>query len=389
MSGLSHAVLLFSAIAAAISLASLAVNLLAFPKLSRAPAATAGSPPPPVSILVPARDEERGVEAGVGSLLGQDYPDFEVVVVDDRSTDRTGEILARLAAAHPRLRVVRGEEPPRGWLGKPHALWQAARAARGELLLFVDADVRYHPRALPEVVAFLESRRVDFLALLPRIESEGFWESVLMAYLPVAIFFGPGWLALWRRARWIAAGGGAGNLVRRRVYDAVGGHEALRDSVVDDVRLALTVKRAGFPVAVVRAEHRVAVRMYRGFREVWDGFTKNIAYGFNGAFGWVLAAMTAVTSLAMTVPWLALASAALGADVPAADLRLAAAAAAGYLLARLALAISLGDPLWTALTNPLMAVVWAGLIARSLFRRFVLRRLVWRGREFDARGAKF
>jgi chlorobactene glucosyltransferase len=387
VSALLHAVLLFSAAAAGLSLLSVATNLLVLPRLSRA--RLPGKPLPPVSIPVPARDEERGVAAGVGSPLAQDYPDFEVVVVDDRSTDRTGEILRELAAANPRLRVIRGEEPPRGWLGKPHALWQAARAARGEIFLFVDADVRYHPDALREAVGFLEARGVDFLALFPRLETNGFWESVLMAYLPVSVFFGPGWLAHSRRSRWIAAGGGAGNLVRRRAYEAVGGHEALRDSVIDDIRLARTVKRAGFPVALVRAEDRLAVRMYRGFREVWDGFTKNVAYGFDGVFGLLLAWMVVVTSLAMTVPWLALFAAALGADVPEGDLLLAATAAAGYLLARLLLAAALGDPLWPALTNPLMAVVWAALIARSLFRRFVRKRLAWRGLEFDARAARF
>ena len=387
MSALLHAVLLFSAAAAGLSLVSLATNLLVLPRLSRAPLPE--GPMPPVSILVPARDEERAVAEAVRSLLAQDYPAFEVVAVDDRSTDRTGEILRDLAVSNPRLRVIRGEEPPPGWLGKPHALWQAARAARGEIFLFVDADVRYHPPALREAVGFLEARELDFLALFPRLEAFGFWENVLMAYLPVSVFFGPGWLAQSSRTRWIAAGGGAGNLVRRRTYEAVGGHAALKDSVIDDIRLARTIKRAGFPVALARAEDRLAVRMYRGFREVWDGFTKNIAYGFTGAFGLLLAWMTVATSLAMTVPWIVLFAAAWGAPVPGGDLFLAASAAAGYLFARLLLAAALGDPLWPALTNPLMAVVWVALIARSLFRRFIRRRLLWRGREFDAREARF
>ena len=386
MSGAVHAVLLFSAAAAGASLVFLVVNLRALPRLpGNAPAAP---PLPSVSILVPARDEERGIEAGVGSLLSQIYPDYEVIVVDDGSTDATAAILARLAAESSRLRVLRGEEPPEGWLGKPHALWQAARAARGELLLFVDADVRYDPRTLSEAVAFLRSRPADFLALLPRLEARGFWENVLMSYLAVTIFFGPAWLLLSPKSRGIAAGGGAGNLLWRGVYDAVGGHAALRDSVVDDVRLATTVKAAGFATAVARAEHRVAVRMYRGFREVWDGFTKNIAYGFHGVLGWFLMSTTLVTFLAMTAPWAALLASLAGAPVQR-DVPLAAAAAGGYVLARAVLAASLGDPLWISLTNPVMAVVWTGLVLRSLYRRFVRRRLVWRGRVFDARGARF
>ncbi len=177
--------------------------------------------------------------------------------------------------------------------------------------------------------------------------------------------------------------------MRRRAYDAIGGHAALRDSVIDDIRLAREVKRAGFPVAIVRAEDRVAVRMYRGFREVWDGFTKNIAYGFQGTFGLLLAWMTAVTSLAMIAPWAVLLAPIFGASVAGIDLVLAAIAAGGYLVARLCLAIAIGAPLWPSLTNPLMAAMWLAIITRSLFRRFVRRRLLWRGREFDARGVRF
>lgn len=387
MSGLLHAVLIFAAAAAGAALLSLAASLLSIRRLS-------GNRPrqtrlPPVSVLVPARNEERDIEAAVGSLIAQEYPDLEVIVVDDRSTDATAAILARLSESSPRLRVIRGEEPPPGWLGKPHALWQAYRAASGELLLFVDADVRYGPRAVDDAVRFLESDRADLLALLPRLEARGFWENVLMPYLLVSIFFGPGWLAERDRFRWIAAGGGAGNLVRRRAYESAGGHAAIRDSVIDDIRLALTLKRAGFRVRIARAEDAVAVRMYRGFREVWDGFTKNVAYAFEGPLGVVLGLLTSAMTVAMIVPPVVLAAALAGAAVPPPDLRLAAGATGGYLLARAILAAALKDPVWPALANPVMALVWDALIVRSLYRRFIRRRLVWRGREFDARAARF
>src|SRR5262249_34288822 len=201
---------------------------------------------PRVSVVVPARNEERGVERAVRSHLAQDYPDFEVVAVDDRSTDRTGEILSRLAAADARLTVLPGVEPPAGWLGKPHALFEGFTAARGELVLFADADVVYDSRTLREAVAYAEAEGVDLLALLPKFETRGFWESVLMPYLLGAYFGGIGGLANVDRPRWFAAGGGAGNLVRRRAYDAVGGHEGLKDSVVDDVPLASKIKTARF-----------------------------------------------------------------------------------------------------------------------------------------------
>ena len=125
-------------------------------------------------------------------------------MVDDGSTDRTGEILAALARQSPRLRVIAGSDPPGGWLGKPHALSLASRAASGELLLFVDADVRYDPRALSEAVDLMEAENADLLALLPWIEARGFWENVLMPYLAVSLFFGPAFLANRDRPRWFA-----------------------------------------------------------------------------------------------------------------------------------------------------------------------------------------
>src|SRR6266851_642380 len=239
-----EALLVAAAVAGPATILAVLVNLARIPRLSRGGGRRAAYPR--VSVLVPARNEERGVAAGVEPLVALDYPDFDVIVVDDRSTDRTGEILETLARRSPRLRVISGSDPPEGWLGKPHALALASRAATGDLLLFVDADVRYDRRALAEAVDLLEAENADLLALLPRIEARGFWENVLMPYLGVSLFFGPAFLANRDRPKWFAIGGGTGNLIRRRAYDAVGGYDALRDSVVDDVHLAWKVKRAGF-----------------------------------------------------------------------------------------------------------------------------------------------
>lgn len=341
-----------------------------------------------VSVVIPARDEAAEIERTVRSHLAQEYSDLRVVVVDDRSRDGTGEIVAAIAREDPRVTLVRGAEPPGGWLGKPHALWLGARAADGDLILFADADVRYHPRALSEAVAVMEDRGLDLLAFFPRLEARGFWENVLMPYLAVAVFLGLGFLARVRRCP-IALGAGAGNLIRRRTYDAVGGHGALRDSVVDDVRLAGTVKRAGFCVAALRAEDRVSVRMYEGFRGVWNGFTKNIAWVYSGFGGVLLFGLTVLLLAVSIAPAAVLALAAFGATIPARDVLLAAAIFASSVIVRGALAAALGDPLWPALTHPIMTAVWAGLMGRSLFHRFIRRRLTWRGREFDARRARF
>jgi chlorobactene glucosyltransferase len=325
----------------------------------------------------------------VRSHLAQDYPDLEVVVVDDRSTDGTGAILARLAAEDPRLSVVRGVDPPPGWLGKPHALFQGAEKASGELLLFADADVRYDPGALSAAVAMLERERLDLLALFPKLEMEGFWENVLMPYLAVSYFFGPAFWVNSDAQRRFAAGGGAGMLVRASAYRAAGGHEALRSSVIDDIGLAVRVRRAGGRCRMAMADHEVRLRMYRGFRQVFDGFTKNMAFVFEGGLGLFLAVSTFFTFLAWSLPALVLAAAALGAAVPRGDVVLAAIAFLLTVIARAVLGAYLGYPLWTSVTQPFTAAVWAAITARSLTWRFFHREVRWRGRAYDARQARF
>ena len=310
-------------------------------------------------------------------------------MVDDRSTDGTRRVLATLAS-DPRLTIVDGAEPPAGWLGKPHALDQGSRAARGELLFFIDADVRYGPGAVSRAVAFLIRHSADFVAVLPRLETRGFWEGVLMPNLLCAVFFGPSFLANRRWPRWLAAGAGAGNLIRRTAYDALGGHEALRTSVIDDVRLAFAAKQAGFKTRLALAHDLVAVRMYYGFGEVWNGFTKNIAYALGGLTGIAFAALSIVWTVVGLLPPGVLLAALCGATVPpAADVALAGVSAGMLLLARLTMSVALGDPLWPAFTTPLMTAVWAALLGRSLYQRLVRRTVAWRGREFDARKAGF
>jgi len=383
-----HALLVAGLAATVLAAVALPVNLGAFPRLSRAARGLPRGFLPRVSVVIPARDEVGEIERTVRSHLEQDYPDLQVVVVDDRSTDGTAKVLETLSREDSRVTVVAGREPPEGWLGKPHALSQGARAAHGELLLFADADVRYDPRTLREAVAVMDERALDLLAFFPRLETRGFWESVLMPYLGVAVFLGLGFLARVRRCP-IAMGAGAGNLVRRRVYDSIGGHAALSDSVVDDVRLAVTIKRAGFRVAAFRATDRVAVRMYQGLRGVWNGFTKNVAWVYSG-FGGVLLFVLTILLLAVSIaPFAVLALSAAGVAFPSRDVMLAAAVFASSILVRGVLAAALGEPLWPALAHPIMTAVWAGLMGRSLFHRFIRRRLTWRGREFDARSARF
>ncbi|MGH9457656.1 MAG: glycosyltransferase, partial [Thermoanaerobaculia bacterium] len=365
-----------------------ASNLAFLPRLRRArpPAA------PRVSMIVPARNEERALEAPLCALLAQDYPDFEVVLVNDQSTDRTGEIARAVASTDVRLRVIDGEPPPPGWLGKPWAHHQGAQAATGELLLFVDADVHYETSALAAAVAEIERSGAGLLSVLPRVEMRGFWEHVLMPQLALAAFaFLPTALVNHVRAARLAIGGGTGILIRRAVYDAAGGHVALRDAVIDDISLARIGARIA-PLRLVVASDLVGVRMYHGLREIVAGFTKNF-YFVIGARLPVAAAIIAVSVVIHVAPWVwgvaLLADLQRGASLSAASI-LGAAALVWIHLTRLLVYVPLRYGVANALFAHLpMVAVWTWIAIRSTWEVGVRRRVGWRGRTYDARIKRF
>jgi chlorobactene glucosyltransferase len=334
--------------------------------------------PPHVSILVPARNEERIIEQSVRAFLAQDYPALEVIVVDDRSTDATPRILASID--DPRLIVVRGEEMPDGWLGKPWALHQAAARAHGELLMFVDADIFYAPGTISAAVAHLERRNAAMIALLPRFELHGFWENAAMPQLAMSVFsFLPIWIGERRQISFLAIGGGPGNFVRRADYDAVGGHEALRDAVVDDVSLARRIRRSGRRTETVLADHFVFLHMYHGLREVIDGFTKNAFAVFGRSYLFALATLVLML-LFHLAPYVA---ACFGNGPSIATIVVIS-------LTRVILFRSLRYPIWNAiLLHPVMTVIWAWIFIRSMWLTGIRRQLHWRGRTYDATKTKF
>jgi glycosyltransferase involved in cell wall biosynthesis len=351
------------------------LNLLVVPRLRREmPRET-----PSVSVIIPARDEARIIESTVRALLAQTYPSLEIIVVNDRSTDATGEILARID--DPRLTVVSGEEPPPGWLGKPWALHEGSRHARGELLLFIDADVQYSPDAVAAAVARLERSGKAMLALLPHFEMHGFWEHVAMPNLAFFAFaLMPLWLSNRTRLAQLAVGGGPGNLVRRSAYDAAGGHEALRDAVVDDVAMARLIRRGGHPTEVVRADEGfVSLHMYHGLREIVDGFTKNMFSVFGRSY--IVATAIAIVSLVGNV--LPLVLACTGDPISIATLVVTS-------LTRVILFRSLRFRMDNAIFgNAPMVLLWSFILMRSMWTTGIRRRLHWRGRTYDAGTTRF
>ena len=253
------------------------------PPPERAPDGTpAGAPWPLLSVIVPARNEAAHVESCLRSLLAQDYPRLEILAVDDRSQDGTGALLDALAAeagsapgAAGRLTVLHVAALPAGWLGKNHANRLAAQRARGELLLFTDADVRFAPGALRAAVAHLLRHRLEHLVLAPRLLASGYWERAILATF--ALYFVLR-LRLWalHRARSAAyVGVGAFNLVRRGAYAACGGHERLRLEVVDDLKLGLLLRRSGARQGLAAGRDLLSVRWQAGFWASLRGLLKN------------------------------------------------------------------------------------------------------------------
>jgi glycosyltransferase involved in cell wall biosynthesis len=362
-------------IAWALALVRTIVNLALVPRL-RADARPEREPF--VSIIIPARDEARVIEQTVRAFLAQTYPNLEVIVVNDRSTDGTGEILRGLF--DDRLTIIDGDEPPPGWLGKPWALDQGSRIARGELLLFVDADVVYAPAAIRAAVAHREIRQTALLSLLPHFEMRGLGENAAMPMLAMFCFtFMPTWMSNRTRFAALAIGGGTGNLVTRSAYAAGGGHEALRDSVVDDVALARLVRRSGGTTEVVRADELVSLRMYHGLAEVVEGFTKNAfaIYGRNYVFGLLINAGALIFHI---LPYVL----ALTGD------RIGIVTVVIISVTRLILFRSLRYRLDNALfLHPLMVAIWIWIFLRSMWLTGIRRQILWRGRTYDARQTRF
>jgi cellulose synthase/poly-beta-1,6-N-acetylglucosamine synthase-like glycosyltransferase len=231
---------------------------------------------PRVSIIVPARNEAAMIEAAVRSLLSIDYPDYELIIVDDRSEDTTGEILRRLESEYgARLVVVRVSELPPGWLGKTHAMWSAAREATGEWILFSDADVIHEPEALRRAVHYAEQEQADHMVLLPTMLMESVGERMMVSFFQAMFIFAyRPWKVRDPKAR-DSMGVGAFNMVRHSAYEKVGTYESMRLSVVDDMRLGERVKQVGLASRVAFGENMVQIRWAVGASGVVRNLTKN------------------------------------------------------------------------------------------------------------------
>ncbi|HWN74712.1 MAG TPA: glycosyltransferase family 2 protein [Candidatus Udaeobacter sp.] len=246
-----------------------------------APAADADCPR--ISVIFAARDEEEKLPGALATLVAVDYPNLEIVAVDDRSSDATSRILDEFAANHPQLRVAHVRELPAGWLGKPHALQKGYEVSSGEWLVFTDADVKFRPDALRRVVTLVRGRGLDHLTLVGNVERSGFWDTVVISFFVMGFQLAADLHAVNNPNSRAYVGVGAFQMLNRSPYEACGTHRRLAMEVIDDMKLGKLVKQAGFRSGVAIAEDAVSVEWHLGLQNLIRGLEKNFfaAAGFS------------------------------------------------------------------------------------------------------------
>ncbi len=342
---------------------------------------------PRISVLIPARDEGAVIGRCVAGVLAQDHPIHEVLVLDDGSEDDTAAIVARFANEDARVRRLAGAPLPEGWKGKNWALHQASQQAEGDWLLFIDADVQLAPQAVRQAVGLAADSEADMVSWFAQLEMESFWERTMMPFIAdFIVLFSPLDKVNDPDDDHCIANGQFIH-IRRATYDQVGGHEAIRGSIIDDVSLARAVKFGGGRLRMAFALGLMRTRMYTDLREIWNGWAKNFYPAMQARPGLALAA---VAYLTLTSVWpcvlvpVAVASMALGHLGPAEVLTLTAAA--GIIAYRTITrwvdteAYSWGH----VLLHPLQATLLSGIILDSMAQTRGWRRTTWKGRTYEA-----
>lgn len=336
-----------------------------------------------ISVLIPARDEEETIERCVRSALDGLHDVFEVIVYDDRSSDETPDILARLQDEYDRLRVVEGQPLPDGWVGKPHACHRLSEAARGDLLLFVDADTFLSDSGIARIASLLDDYDADVVTAVPRQLTESFFERLVLPLLHLTY---TSWLPLpliWNTQdpRFLAANGQV-LAVRQSTLETIGGFEAVRADVVDDMALCRRAKSLGETVVFADGYDIASCRMYGSAREVWEGFSKNLYEGIGGT-PLALIGVTCIYFVAFVAPYIALAASLVAPSLFGPALL----AVAANLLLRAVLTLRYSHAVEGVLLHPFAVLALLGIAFNSfLWTRG--NRIKWSGRSYASLNAR-
>ncbi len=351
---------------------------------------------PLVSICVPARDEEKNIQACVEAILAQTYPNFELIVLDDRSTDSTPQILESLAKVEnfrkAHLQIIHGSDLPSGWAGKPHALYQASACARGDLLCFIDADTFLAPEAISSCYVKAIETDADLFTIMTKQITGTFREKVVMPLILTALSVGFSPRKVNDPTKRDAVANGQFIFIKRTVYDAIGGHERVKDQIVEDKAISEQVKWNGYRLIVADGMRVASTRMYTSLPSMWEGWTKNIYLGLRdhptllmlGAFGAFVSVIAAL--FLPTWPLLGLFWFLHGGDWMAIAVIVESLVLWGELIyARADVVHKMNIPRWYALTTPLGAAVFAAMMFTSTWKVLSGQGVTWRGRRYNPR----
>jgi chlorobactene glucosyltransferase len=366
-------------------LAMACMTLYNMRRLATIPVRSAEPDAPFVSVLVPARNEENSIRACVESLLAQRYTHYEVLVLNDNSTDATGGILHELSLQHPgKLRVLDGQPLPADWVGKNWACDQLYRAASGDLLLFTDADTIHRPESLASAVAFLREQQADALSIIPEEKTGTLAEQLVIPLIHLAFLsFLPIRQSMTNPRLPVGAANGQFMLFRREVYERVGGHRALRANIVEDVFFSRRLKQFGSFILVADATHLVSCRMYHSFREVWAGFSKNM-YPAMAARPVMIVLFLLMHIALYILPLAFVVQAVLTGNVTAAGFGLPLGQFALATAMRFAVSQRFRLPLGQAFLQPLSSVLGMAICINSVHWYYSGGGMQWKGRRYDS-----
>ena len=344
-------------------------NVVFWPRIVRA---VDDNPAKRISILIPARNEESNLPDCLASALRQGDSVIEILVYNDHSTDGTSRVIEEFADRDARVRSVAPIPLEEGWCGKNFACARLASAARGEILLFIDADTRLSDSAAALMATEMERRQLTLLSCWPRLEMRGFWEQALMPVLNFVVFsIFPAPLSIVLQNPSLALAHGACMMFDRKTYHLLGGHAAVRDQIFEDVRIAQLWRMRGARSLCLDGRQIVRVRMYNSFGEIWRGFQKNFypAFRRESSF-WAFMAFHSVFFL---LPFFLLAVR------PSMVMLLAVAS---IFAIRVALAARFRHPLWAAIIHPVSESIMLALGLSSWWRCRSGQGVSWKGREY-------
>jgi len=333
-----------------------------------------------VTVMIPARNEEKVIEKCLRSLMSQDYPEMEVILYNDQSTDQTGLIADRLAKEDPRIQVFHGTHLPAGWVGKTHGCHQMSCKAKGRWYLFGDSDTVYEPDAISRALATAEEKKLEFLSFFPRFDNYSLGEKI---FLPFFYFYLYAFCPLARITSslnpQIVAANGSFILIKQSLYQSIGGHEAVKDKVLEDVLMARHIKSLGHKAGYGDGSTLYSVHMYDNIKSIWEGFSKNAFALFSWNYFTTIAFVTAGFLFCVAPFILLFWGLAIGNSIV---LILNLIIVALYLVTLALINIHLKQGFWSVLLFPVCAAMSFVVIINSMFRVATGKGLTWKGRSY-------